>query len=261
MITEIISSSPNLRIYKTPNLQLQGLRGDCVHPPGLLGADCCMPMAQEHFTAGTGSVRCGCCARASPPPVLLIHPALSIPWQCFCPSCWPRSQLDLITGAARPRFCLLGLLEVSSQDLRSKSWHRATNLITIPGKSHFSFWSQSHLPLRPLCWKQDGHYQVQLSSHMALLFSEPPEGHSSAKGQGETSDLAVRYKISLGGSWEGMHTRGVMHTGGVQALPGSWEGMHTGGVPGSWEGMHTGGAQALAAAQDRLCGMLCLIAS
>lgn len=59
---------------------------------------------------------------------------------------------------------------------------------------------------------------------MALLLPEPPEGHSSAKGQGETSDLSVLcktsdpsvlyktpdlsvlYKTSLGRSWQGKHT-------------------------------------------------------
>lgn len=44
---------------------------------------------------------------------------------------------------------------------------------------------------------------------MALLLSEPPEGHGSAKGQGGTSDLSMLYKTSLGRSWEGIHTGGV----------------------------------------------------
>lgn len=55
--------------FKSPALKAEG---DCVHPPGLLGADSCMPMAQEHFSAGTGSVRVvGAVLSTSPPP----HPS------------------------------------------------------------------------------------------------------------------------------------------------------------------------------------------
>lgn len=35
----------------------------------------------------------------------------------------------------------------------------------------------------------------QLSSHMALHFSDPPEGHSSAEGQGETCKPQTFYAL------------------------------------------------------------------
>lgn len=52
-------------------------------------------------------------------------------------SCRPKCQLELITGTASPKLFLLGLLEVSRQNLRLKRWHWATILITVHGNSCF----------------------------------------------------------------------------------------------------------------------------
>lgn len=62
------------------------------------------------------------------------------------------------------------------------------HLDNCPWKLLFPFWSQTHLPLRPLCWKWDSHYQTQLSSHMALHLPEPPEGHGFAKREGKNRE-------------------------------------------------------------------------
>lgn len=120
----------------------EGHKGTCVHPPGLLGAVLLHPHATgpSHCSDGASPMLVGAVLiplHLSSSSLIQPRPALGSVIVIASESCCPRSQLDLITDTARPKFFLLGLLEVSSQDLRLKGWHGATILITAHGNSHF----------------------------------------------------------------------------------------------------------------------------